>query len=134
VAIRARKPCVLARRRLLGWKVRLLTVGSPSGRPGAHGERPGKGGRRCSRYAGRNRRPARRARACESGRRKARSRVRCTPVRVKPAPRLSLWTTGGARDDGPFGDGNGHVVAQTPQCESPGIPTRLRHADRACNV
>ncbi len=57
VAIRARKPCVLARRRLLGWKVRLLTVSSPSDRPGARGERPGKGGR-CSRYAGRNRRPA----------------------------------------------------------------------------
>jgi hypothetical protein len=27
VRIRSRKPCVLARRRLFGWKVRLLTVG-----------------------------------------------------------------------------------------------------------
>jgi hypothetical protein len=35
--MRRRKPCVLARRRLLGWKVRLLTVGSPGAdRSGVH--------------------------------------------------------------------------------------------------
>ena len=45
VRIRSRKPCVFARRRLFGWKVRLLTVGlqqsqgsgCTSGRPGLRG-------------------------------------------------------------------------------------------------
>ena len=45
VRMRSRKPCVLARRRLFGWKVRLLTCTSPRSRlqrkegPGATGTR-----------------------------------------------------------------------------------------------
>jgi hypothetical protein len=41
VRIRSRNPCVRARRRLFGWKVRLplLTVGSPGRRQAAAGHR-----------------------------------------------------------------------------------------------
>ena len=63
VRMRRRKPWVLARRRLLGWKVRLLTMISVTGRTRVV--------RECLRWwaaIGRNRKPASGSRACENGR------------------------------------------------------------------
>jgi hypothetical protein len=44
VRMRSRKPCVLARRRLFGWKVRLLTICSGYRRAASLGRPPGSGG------------------------------------------------------------------------------------------
>jgi hypothetical protein len=63
VRMRRRKPWVLARRRLFGWKVRLLTLISVTGGPGWSASAGGGGP-----CVGRNRKPASTSRACENGR------------------------------------------------------------------
>src|SRR6476659_4262111 len=63
VRMRRRKPWVLARRRLFGWKVRLLTFISVTARTSGPRVAGGAG-----RGVGRNRRPALTSRACENGR------------------------------------------------------------------
>jgi hypothetical protein len=84
VRMRRRKPWVLARRRLFGWKVRLLTLISVTGRtPVVRECLAGTAG------AGRNRKPAKRVTGMRKRPTRPRLRYASAGDRVKPAPPLS---------------------------------------------
>lgn len=87
VRIRTRKPCLRARRRLFGWKVRLLTVSPVVQRGASRTERHSAGQVECGPYAGRNRKLAPFARAGESHRSTVQPRLRERSRGVKPRRR-----------------------------------------------
>jgi hypothetical protein len=100
VRMRSRKPCVLARRRLFGWKVRLLTTGTPHGHETTRQETSGRRGRWTADHTQKRRAGARPTNG--TGRHNARSNAelvgRGTGVSLRPPasrfPGSSVTATG----------------------------------------